>query len=134
MELSPHPEPASRPEILYGWTFQVESPYGMVFVTLNEDHSRSPFELFLNVGKCGSDLTADAEAIGRLCSMLLRLPSPVSNTEKLRSIIRHLSGIGGSRHQAGGHILSVPDAVAKALRMYLVARKQTLLQRQQEGL
>jgi ribonucleoside-diphosphate reductase alpha chain len=96
----------------------------MVFVTLNEDETRSPFELFLNVGKCGSDLTADAEAIGRLCSLLLRLPSPVSNTEKLQSIVRHLSGIGGSRHQNGSH-LSVPDAVAKALRMYLAARKQT---------
>jgi ribonucleoside-diphosphate reductase alpha chain len=123
MALNSASEETSRPEVLYGWTIQVESPYGMVFVTLNEDGTCRPYELFLNVGKCGSDLTADAEAIGRLCSLLLRLPSPVSNSEKLQSIIRHLSGIGGSRHQSTGRIRSIPDAVAEALRMYLSARK-----------
>lgn len=123
MALNSASEEVSRPEVLYGWTIQVKSPYGMVFVTLNEDRTRRPFELFLNVGKCGSDLTADAEAIGRLCSLLLRLPSPVSGAEKLQSIIRHLSGIGGSRNQGLSRIRSIPDAVAEALRMYLSARK-----------
>jgi len=123
MALNSAPEPTQRPEVLYGWTIQVESPYGMVFVTLNEDEKRRPYELFLNVGKCGSDLTADAEAIGRLCSLLLRLPSSISNAEKLQSIIRHLCGIGGSRYPGSGRIRSIPDAVAEAIRLYLAARK-----------
>jgi ribonucleoside-diphosphate reductase alpha chain len=111
----------NRPKILSGQTIRVRTPIGTLFVTLNENEEQHPFELFLNTGKCGSDITADAEAIGRLCSILLRLPSPVSELERIQLIITHLAGISGSKdvHDGKVHIRSVPDAVAAALRQYL---------------
>lgn len=110
-----------RPRILSGQTIRVRAPIGTIFVTLNENEEHHPFELFLNAGKCGSDITADAEAIGRLCSILLRLPSPVTALERINLIITHLTGISGSKdiHDGNIHIRSVPDAVALALRQYL---------------
>ena len=114
-------ENAGRPEILPGRTIRVRSPFGTVYVTLNENCDGSPFELFLNTGKCGSDLAAHAEAIGRLCSLLLCLPSPVSEVQRIESIIKNLSGIGGSKtfDNGGEKVRSVPDAVAFALTQYL---------------
>ena len=111
----------NRPKILSGQTIRVRTPIGTLFVTLNENEEHHPFELFLNTGKCGSDITADAEAIGRLCSILLRLPSPVSELERIQLIITHLAGISGSKNVHDGkiYIRSVPDAVAAALRQYL---------------
>jgi len=111
----------NRPKILSGQTIRVRTPIGTLFVTLNENEEHHPFELFVKAGKCGSDITADAEAIGRLCSILLRLPSPVSELERIELIITHLAGISGSKdiHDGNSHIRSVPDALAVALRQYL---------------
>lgn len=113
----------ARPEITYGVTIRVRSPHGTVFVTLNENEEQVPFELFLNTGKCGSDLSADGEAIGRLCSLLLRLPSPVPEFERIELIIRHLLGIGGSRDPAcTSGVRSIPDALASALSQYMAMK------------
>jgi ribonucleoside-diphosphate reductase alpha chain len=116
----------NRPKILTGQTIRVRTPIGTLFVTLNENEEHHPFELFLNTGKCGSDITADAEAIGRLCSILLRLPSPVSELERIQLIITHLAGISGSKdvHDDNIQIRSVPDAVAAALRKYLEKKSE----------
>ena len=107
---------SERPEILPGRTIRVRSPFGTVYVTLNEKNG-SPSEIFLNTGKCGSDLAAHAEAIGRLCSLLLCLPSPVSEVQRIQSIIDSLKGIGGSKN--GDTARSIPDAIAFALSQYL---------------
>jgi ribonucleoside-diphosphate reductase alpha chain len=114
------PEP--RPEVLSGRTIKVRSPFGSVFVTLNEDAAQNPFELFLNIGKCGSDIAADAEAIGRLCSILLRIPSSIPKRVRIEWILRGLEGIGGSHDISMGRdrVRSLPDAVAFALRQYLL--------------
>lgn len=109
-----------RPEILTGQTIKVRSPFGTVFVTINENGANRPFELFLNVGKCGSDVAADAEAIGRLCSLLLRLPSPIPEEKRIELIVNSLIGIGGNGDVLSGvkRIRSLPDAVACALNLY----------------
>jgi ribonucleoside-diphosphate reductase alpha chain len=110
-----------RPEVLVGRTIRVKGPFGTVYVTLNENGEGSPFELFVNTGKCGSDLAADAEAIGRLCSLLLSLPSSIPELQRIQSIIENLKGIGGSKNieLEGCPIRSVPDALAFALSQYL---------------
>lgn len=112
---------APRPEVLSGCTIKVQSPFGAVYVTLNQNGDFHPFELFLNVGKSGSDVAADAEAIARLCSLLLRISSPVSEETRIEWIIRSLTGIGGNGEvRLPGHrIRSLPDAVARALTRYL---------------
>jgi ribonucleoside-diphosphate reductase alpha chain len=111
---------SGRPEILNGRTIKVHSPFGTVYVTLNENPNGGAFELFVNIGKCGSDVAADAEAIGRLCSLLLRISSPVEPQKRIEWIIQNLAGIGGSQNVDFGkkRIRSLPDAVAFALHQY----------------
>ena len=84
-----------RPQKLAGVTYRIATPVGTAFITLNENGEGQPFEVFLNVGKAGSDIAAVAEAIGRLISLLLRLPSPVPPAERLRQVVDQLQGIGG---------------------------------------
>jgi ribonucleoside-diphosphate reductase alpha chain len=109
-----------RPSIVTGYTRQLLAPEGKVNVTLNSDSS-GLFEVFINVGKAGSDIAALAEALGRLVSLTLRLPSPMSATERAREIVSHLRGIGGSRSVGLGplQIRSLPDAVSQALSLHL---------------
>ena len=78
--------------------------------------------LSLRLGKAGSDLEADAEAIGRLLSLILRLPSPMTREERLREVIDQLEHIGGSRFSGFGseRVRSMPDGIARALSRFLV--------------
>lgn len=109
-----------RPAVVTGHTRRMEAPEGKVYVTLNKDEE-GLFEVFINVGKAGSDIAALADAVGRLISLSLRLPSTMSREERQREIITHLKGIGGSRSIGFGpnQVRSLPDAVAQALAMDL---------------
>ncbi len=75
----------------------------------------------MNVGKAGSDVQAVSEALGRLISLALRLPSPLDPNERLKQIIEQLAGIGGGRSLGFGanRVRSLPDAVAQVLREHL---------------
>jgi len=110
-----------RPRKLAGSTFKVGTPLGTAFITINENGDGQPFEVFLNVGKAGSDTAAVAEALGRLISLVLRLPSPMNSTERLQNVIEQLAGIGGGRPMGFGtqRVRSLPDGVAQALIEYL---------------
>lgn len=110
-----------RPRRLVGGTTMVETPLGKAFVTVNEQGAGEPFEVFLNVGKAGSDTAAVAEAIGRLITLLLRLPSLVDPLTRLRHVTGQLRGIGGGRPLGYGpqRVRSLPDGVAQALGEYL---------------
>lgn len=113
---------APRPPILPGVTIREGTPLGTAFVTINYDtRPQEPFEAFLRLGKAGSDLEADAEALGRLISLILRLPSPMSRLERLQEIIGQLELIGGARTIGFGlsRVRSVPDGIARALTRYL---------------
>ncbi|HXF70620.1 MAG TPA: adenosylcobalamin-dependent ribonucleoside-diphosphate reductase [Thermoflexus sp.] len=113
-----------RPQKLTGATYRIATPVGTAFITLNENGEGQPFEVFLNVGKAGSDIAAVAEAIGRLISLLLRLPSPVPPAERLRQVVDQLHGIGGGRALGFGpeRVRSLPDGVARVLAEYLAER------------
>lgn len=113
-----------RPETLRGQTIQVESPHGTVYTTINEDENGLPVEIFVTVGKAGSDVTADAEGLGRALSVILRMPSKMGAIQRLQVMHKHLSGIGGSRDFGFGsrRVRSIPDAIAHAIRKYLVQR------------
>src|SRR5262249_32826730 len=58
-----------------------------------------------------------AEAMGRLMSLILRMASPVSPVERVREIVKQITGIGGARSYGFGkrRVLSLPDAVGQAL-------------------
>jgi ribonucleoside-diphosphate reductase alpha chain len=110
-----------RPRTLRGITYRVETPLGTAFITVNNDEQGDPFEIFCNIGKAGSDTTAVAEAIGRLISLILRLPSSLPPKEKLQQVIDQLQGIGGGRHLGFGprRVRSLPDAIAQVLSEHL---------------
>ncbi len=110
-----------RPTVLSGRTYRRPTPVGTAWITVNNDEYNEPFEVFLNVGKAGSDVAADSEALGRLISLILRLPSPLSPRERLEEVIHQLSGIGGGRSMGFGaqRVRSLPDAIAQVLRQHL---------------
>ncbi len=106
--------PKKRPTVMKGTTRFMKTGCGNLYVTINEDSSGKPFEVFTNIGKAGGCASSQAEAIGRLISLALR-----SNVEP-EEVIKQLKGI--SCHQPtwheGGRILSCSDAIAKALERY----------------
>jgi ribonucleoside-diphosphate reductase alpha chain len=116
-----HEQKKPRPRSLKGYTYKTDTPLGKAFVTINENGQDQPFEVFINTAKAGSDTAAVSEAIGRLCSYLLRLASPVAPRDRLKEIIRQLSGIGGGRSLGFGpnRVRSLPDGVAQVLEEYL---------------
>ncbi len=110
-----------RPRRLRGETFRIGTPLGTAFITININGGDQPFEVFLNVGKAGSDTAAVAEAMGRLISLVLRLPSAMDQTERLKIVTEQLAGIGGGRSLGFGpnRVRSLPDGVAQALAEFL---------------
>lgn len=106
-----------RPQVLRGATYKINTPFGMAYITIN-DLNGIPSEIFLNVGKAGSDVFAMAEALGRVCSLFLRYGD---HGQKAELLIKHLKGIGGSGAIGFGpnRVESIADAVAKALEIHL---------------
>lgn len=111
-----------RPAVVQGYTRQVNAPEGKINVTINSDE-HGPLEVFVNVGKAGSDIAALAEALGRLISLNLRVLSPLSQVDRAKEIAEQLRGIGGSRSVGFGaqQIRSLPDAVARALELHMAS-------------
>jgi ribonucleoside-diphosphate reductase alpha chain len=114
-----------RPRTLRGVTFRVDTPLGTGYVHVNQSAAGEPFEVFLNVGKAGSDVQADAEALGRLISLVLRMPSPLNPRERVEEIVKQLDRIGGRRDAGMGpaRVRSIPDAVAQVLAEYTGLRE-----------
>jgi ribonucleoside-diphosphate reductase alpha chain len=112
-----------RPQRLDGCTYQITTPLGKAFVTVNENGGGAgqPFEVFITSAKAGSETAAVSEAIGRLISYLLRVASPVPPRDRLGEVVRQLTGIGGGRPTGFGpnRVLSLPDGLARSLAAYL---------------
>jgi hypothetical protein len=83
----------------------VAAPAGTVTITLNA-HAAGPHEVFINVGRAGADVGAGAEALGRRTSLHLRLPTTLSQDERLRQVATQRRASGGSR-SAGDGVASV---------------------------
>jgi ribonucleoside-diphosphate reductase alpha chain len=114
---------APRPPLLPGLTFRESTPLGTAFITVNhtDEGPTEPFEVFVRLGKAGSDLEADAEALGRLISLILRLASPISRIARVQEIIGQLEMIGGARSIGFGpsRVRSLADGIARVLGRYL---------------
>jgi ribonucleoside-diphosphate reductase alpha chain len=105
-----------RPKILKGWTYQMQTGCGPLYVTVNED-ATGLFELFTTMGKAGGCAASQSEAIGRMVSLAWR------SGLQARQVIKQLQGI--SCHSPSGFgenkILSCADAVAKAIQAHVEA-------------
>ncbi|OGR28629.1 MAG: ribonucleoside-diphosphate reductase, adenosylcobalamin-dependent, partial [Desulfuromonadales bacterium GWD2_54_10] len=105
-----------RPKALRGWTYQMQTGCGPLYVTVNEDNS-GLFELFTTMGKAGGCAASQSEAIGRMVSLAWR------SGVQARQVVKQLLGI--SCHCPSGfgdnRVLSCADAVAKAIQAHMVA-------------
>lgn len=111
---------AERPMILRGRTYKISTPIGEAFITVNRDEHDQPFEVFVTVGRGGMHTMADAEAMGRLVSLSLRLARGTKETDPKAvalKIVGQLKGIGGASHVGFGknRVMSMADAIAKVL-------------------
>jgi ribonucleoside-diphosphate reductase alpha chain len=106
-----------RPSMVEGVTYGTDTPVGKTYITINHDENRQPFEVFITVGKSGSDVAAMADALGRMISLNLRINGALSPRERIRQVVAQLIGIGGARSVGFGEnkIRSLPDAIAKVL-------------------
>jgi ribonucleotide reductase alpha subunit len=116
-----HETKRPRPSALPGRTFNVDTPVGKAFITINENGGEQPFEAFINTAKAGSETAAVSEAIGRLISYILRMAGPVVPTDRMKEIVRQLLGIGGGRSLGFGpnRVRSLPDGIGQVLDTYL---------------
>ncbi len=107
-----------RPKVLTGRTLKLKLPQGGLYVTANSDEAGRMKEVFVTLGKLGGDEKADAEAIGRLISLYLQHGGDVP------SVVKMLKGIRGKyvSWDEGVQLLSIPDAVAKALEVLVAGR------------
>lgn len=109
-----------RPMRVDGATYRIVTPLGSAFITVNQDQNGNPFEVFITIGKAGSEVAAMAEALGRMISTTLRFGNHKPPIERAREIVDQLKGIGGGRSVGFGpnKVRSLPDAVAKAISMH----------------
>lgn len=109
-----------RPIKVEGATYKIETPLGRAYITVNQDKDGNPYEVFISVGKAGSEVAAMAEAIGRLISTTLRFGNHKPARDRAREIVDQLHGIGGGSAVGFGvnKVRSLPDAVAKAIAMH----------------
>ena len=103
--------PRSRPEIMHGRTYKIKTGYGNLYVTINDDPSRTPFEVFATIGKSGGFFQEQSEAICRMISLALR------SGIKVESVIEQLKGIRGPMPvlTEKGTVLSLPDAIGQIM-------------------
>jgi len=109
-----------RPMRVNGATYRIPTPLGVAFITVNQDAAGNPFEVFITIGKAGSEVAAMAEALGRMISTTLRFGNHLPAMERAREIVEQLRNIGGGRSVGFGpnKVRSLPDAVAKALSLH----------------
>jgi ribonucleoside-diphosphate reductase alpha chain len=105
---------ASRP----GNTRTVVAPEGKV-VVMNED-KYGLVEVFMIIGKAGSDIQAFAESLGRMVSLQLRSCDPSVRSDTVAKIAHQLRGISGSGSVGFGpnQVRSLPDALGLVLEQH----------------
>ncbi|MDE1811119.1 MAG: hypothetical protein KGH66_03695, partial [Candidatus Micrarchaeota archaeon] len=101
-----------RPQMMTGKTVRLEVPQGTLYLTANSDPHRIR-EVFIELGKAGSEEKSYCEAIGRLISKYLQ------GGGDIEEVISSLKGIRSNAvmWDHGLKLYSVPDAISKALEM-----------------
>ncbi|MFB6137170.1 MAG: ribonucleoside-diphosphate reductase, adenosylcobalamin-dependent, partial [Halobacteriaceae archaeon] len=105
-----------RPPALRGTSQRIQTGYGKLYVTINEDpQTGQPFEVFANIGHSGGFTNSFTEALGKVVSAALQ--AGVDPDE----IVDELRGTRSPKvaWDAGEQINSIPDAIGTAMRRYL---------------
>lgn len=107
--LGPKAEGYRRPERVSGVTSRLNTSMGTMYLTVNrDDETGQPVEIFVNVGKAGSDVMALGEAIGRLVSTGLQWGIP------LNKVADQLVGVGGTSNLSPGLVHAIGKALANS--------------------
>jgi ribonucleoside-diphosphate reductase alpha chain len=109
-----------RPEIMKGCTVKRETSCGHLYLTVNEDETGKPFEVFSTMGKSGGCEGSQNEAVARLISLALR--AGVDYHE----IVKQLIGIRCNKPFGLGEakVESCSDGVAKMMLSYYHKTRQ----------
>ncbi len=108
------------PALINGRTYRKETPAGTARVVINEVDG-NPFEVFMLLGRAGSEVQSFMESLGRVISLYLRSNGNVSPRRRLELVAEQLKGIGGA-NQMGfgpGRVLSVVDGIGQLLESHL---------------
>jgi ribonucleoside-diphosphate reductase alpha chain len=111
-----HRDVRPRPDTLHGVSQRIETGYGKLYVTINEDpETGEPFELFANIGHSGGYTNSFTEALAKTISTALR--SGVDPQE----MVDELKGTRSPKvaWDRGEQINSIPDAIGTALQRYV---------------
>ena len=138
-EAKPEPEQEEKAKrvkarpgfMMFGKTIKDTTPWGSIYVTLNLD-GKDPFEIFVNVGKSGSEMKAMTEALSRVISIGLRSGC------SLEDFIDTLKGLSGKEYwmlkcDENYVVRSVPDAIALLLEK-LINREAVTARRNDKAL
>ena len=122
----------ARPGLMmFGKTIKDTTPWGSIYITLNLD-GKDPFEIFVNVGKSGSEMKAMTEALSRVISIGLRSGCSIED------FIDTLKGLSGKEYWMlncdDSHVVrSIPDAIALLLEK-LINREAVTARRNDKAL
>ncbi|PSR29803.1 MAG: adenosylcobalamin-dependent ribonucleoside-diphosphate reductase [Sulfobacillus thermosulfidooxidans] len=111
------------PQLINGRTYRKETPAGTARVVINEVDG-NPFEVFMLLGRAGSEVQSFMESLGRVISLYLRSNGNLTPRRRLELVAEQLKGIGGA-NQMGfgpGRVLSVVDAIGQLLESHLRQR------------
>ena len=113
------------PSQVTGRTYRRETPAGTARVVINEVDN-DPFEVFMLLGRAGSEIQSFMEALGRVISLYLRSSGDLSPRRRLQLVAEQLKGIGGANQMGFGsdRVLSVVDAIGLVLDRHLNPDKQ----------
>lgn len=103
-----------RPDSVPGITYKITTSDGEAYITVNGT-DKSPFEIFINIGKSGTSTMANAEAIGRLISLALR--SGIDARDIIVQLTKNKQGepVWWNHMQVWG----IGDAAGKALKIHI---------------
>jgi ribonucleoside-diphosphate reductase alpha chain len=113
------------PSQVSGRTYRKETPAGTARVVINEVDN-DPFEVFMLLGRAGSEVQSFMEALGRIISLYLRSSGDLTPRRRLQLVAEQLKGIGGANQMGFGsdRVLSVVDAIGQVLDRHLNPDKQ----------
>lgn len=96
---------------------QIKTQFGNLHVHIVQGSDGKEREIFAQLGKAGDLIAADLEGICRMASVALR------NNASIKEVADQLEGIGTTHimPSGDGKIISMPDALAKAIRKYMKA-------------
>lgn len=106
-----------RPETLAGFTSELMTGCGSIYITVNFDEKKEPFEVFAQLGKAGGCAASQTQSTARLATICLRSGVKIEQVVKQLISIRCHKAIEKPK---SARVLSCADAIAKELKKYIV--------------